>query len=79
MKSYFIINFNNYLRMSLLRLLLILVCLNSKRLAILGIYYQNNPFLGMFQLKFYIETFEACSLLYVSDLKCSILAIALFK
>jgi len=50
-----------------------------QRLAILGIYYQNNSFLGMFQLKFCLKTFETYSLLYVSVLKCSILAIILFK
>jgi len=37
-----------------------------------GIYYQSNTFLGMFQLKFHLKTFETCSLLYVSELKCSI-------
>jgi len=52
---------------------------NPQRLAFLGIYYQNNPFLGKFQLKFCLKTFETCSLLYVSVLKCSILAIILFK
>jgi len=36
-----------------------------QRLAIWGIYYQNNLFLGMFQLKFCLKTFESCSLLYV--------------
>jgi len=44
-----------------------------------GINYQNNPFLGMFQLKFCLKTFETCSLLCVSVLKCRILAIILFK
>jgi len=33
----------------------------------------------MFQLKFYLKTFETSSLLYVSVLKCSILAIILFE
>jgi len=32
----------------------------------------------MFQLKFFPETFEHSSLLYISVLKCSILAIILF-
>jgi len=46
----------------------------------LGIYYQNNPFFSMFQLKFCLKTFETCcSLLYISVLKCSILAIILFE
>jgi len=45
----------------------------SASFAILGIYYQNNPFLGMFQLRFCLTTCETCSLLYVSVLKCSIL------
>jgi len=49
---------------------------SPQRLVIFwGIYYKNNPFLGMFQLKFCLKTFETCSLLYVSVLKCSILAI----
>jgi len=30
-----------------------------------GIYYQNNPFLSMFQLKFCQKKFETCSVLYV--------------
>jgi len=29
-------------------------------------HYQNNPFLGMFQLKFCLKTFQTCSLLYIS-------------
>jgi len=29
-----------------------------------GVYYKNNPFLGMFQLKFSLKTFATCSLLY---------------
>jgi len=33
----------------------------------------------MFQLKFCLKIFETCSLLYVSVLKCSILAIILFE
>jgi len=37
-----------------------------QRLAIFVIYYQNNPFLGMFQLKFCLKTFETCLLFYVS-------------
>jgi len=52
---------------------------SSQRFATLGIYYQNNPFLGIFQLKFCLKTFETCSLLYISVLKCSILAIILFE
>jgi len=44
-----------------------------------NIYYQNNPFLGMFHLQFCLKTFETCSLLYVSALKCSSLAIILFE
>jgi len=43
-------------------------------LATLRIYYQNNPFLGMFQLKFGLNTYETCSLLYVCVFKFSILA-----
>jgi len=35
----------------------------SGTLAIWGISYQNDPFLGMFLLKFCIKTFETCSLL----------------
>jgi len=31
-------------------------------LAIFGIYYQNNAFLGMFQLKFCLKTFKICLL-----------------
>jgi len=50
-----------------------------QRLATLRIYCQNNPFLVMFQLKFCLKIFETCSLLYVSVLKCSILAIILFE
>jgi len=45
-----------------------------QRLATLGIHYQNNPFLGTFQLKFCLKTFETCRLL-----KCNILAIILFE
>jgi len=41
--------------------------------------YQNNRFLGVFRLKFCFKTFETCSLLYVSVLKCNILAIILFE
>jgi len=52
---------------------------SRQRLATLGIYYENNPFLGMFQLKFSLKSFETCSLLYISVLKCSILAIILFE
>jgi len=57
---------------------------STQRLAIGGIYFQNNPFLDMFQLKFCLKhsklvhyrtpppkTFEI--------LKCNILAIILFK
>jgi len=36
---------------------------SPQRMAILEIYYQNNAFLGMFQLKFCLKTFETCSLL----------------
>jgi len=43
------------------------------------VYYQNNPFLGMFQKKFCLKTFETCSLLFISVLKSSILAISLFE
>jgi len=43
-----------------------------QRLAILGIYYQNNPFLGMFQLKFCPKIFETCLIVYVSVLKCTV-------
>jgi len=39
---------------------------DPQRLAISWIYYQNNRFLGMFQLKFCLNTFETC-LLYVSS------------
>jgi len=28
-----------------------------------GIYYQNNPFLSMFQMKFCLKTFETCSII----------------
>jgi len=38
------------------------------RSAIFEIYYQNNLFLGMFQLKFCLKTFQTCSLLYISVL-----------
>jgi len=48
-------------------------------LAIVGIYFQNNPFLGLFQLKFFPKNFKTCSLLYVSVIKCNILAIIYFK
>jgi len=49
-------------------------------LAIFEIFYQNNPFLGMFQLKFCLKTFETYILLYVSSVfQCSILATILFK
>jgi len=44
-----------------------------------GDIYQKNPFLGIFQLKFCLNTFETCSLLYVCVLKFSILAIILFE
>jgi len=33
----------------------------ERRLVILGIYNQNNPFLGIFQLKVYLKTFQTCS------------------
>jgi len=33
----------------------------------------------MFQMKFCLKTFEPCSILFVSVLKCSILAIILFN
>jgi len=33
---------------------------NHQRLATLGLYYQNNPFFGMFKLKFCLKTFETC-------------------
>jgi len=36
---------------------------------VLGIYYQIKPFLGRFQLKFCLKTFETCSLLYITVLK----------
>jgi len=52
---------------------------SPQRLATLGIYYQNNPFLGMFQLKFCLKTFGTCSLLYISVFKSSILAIILVE
>jgi len=52
---------------------------SSQRLATLGIYYQNYPFFDMFQLKFFLNAFETCSLLYVCVLKFSILAIILFE
>jgi len=52
---------------------------SPRLLAILGIYYQNKPFLGMFQLKFCLNSFETCLLLFVCILKFSILAIILFK
>jgi len=52
---------------------------NPQRLAILGFYYKNNPFLGMFQLKFNLNTFVNHSIFYVCVLKCSILAIILFE
>jgi len=48
-------------------------------LATLEIYYQNNPFLGMCQVKFCLNTLESCTLLYVCVLQCSILAIILFE
>jgi len=38
---------------------------SPQRLAILGIYYQNNSFLGMFQLKFCLKTFKTFSLSYI--------------
>jgi len=44
-------------------------------LAVLGFYYKNNLFLGMFQLKFCLKTFETCSLLYIFLLKFNILEI----
>jgi len=43
------------------------------------IYYQNNPFLGMFQLKLCPKTFENCLLLQASVLKSNILAIIFFQ
>jgi len=43
------------------------------------IYYQTDPVLEMFQVKFCLKTFETCSLLYVSVFKCSILAIILLS
>jgi len=39
-----------------------------QRLAILGDLLPNNPFLGMFQLKFCLKTFKTCSLFYISVL-----------
>jgi len=32
------------------------------------VYYQYNPFLGMFQVKILLKAFETCSLFYVSVL-----------
>jgi len=52
---------------------------SPQRLATLGIYCQNNPFLSMFQLKFCLNIFETCLLLNVCILKFSILAIILFE
>jgi len=42
---------------------------SSQRLENLEIYYQNNSFLRMIYLKFCLNTFETCSLLYVRVLK----------
>jgi len=53
--------------------------LSPQRLATLGMYYQNNLFLGMFQLKLCLNTFVTCSLSYVRVLKFSILAVILFE
>jgi len=59
--------------------LYILNLLNLNELATLEIYYQNNPFLYMVQLKFCLNTFETCSLMYVCVPIFSILAIILFE
>jgi len=53
--------------------------MSPQPLMTLVIYYQNNLFLGMLQLKFCLKTFETYSLLSISVLKCSILAIILFE
>jgi len=43
------------------------------------LYEQNNPFLGIFQLKSCLNIFETYSLLYVCVLKAFYLAIVLFE
>jgi len=40
----------------------------SSAWRVLGIYYQNNPFLDMFQLNFCLKNFQTCLLLYISVL-----------
>jgi len=50
----------------------------KKRLAILRDLLPNNPFLGMFELKFCLKPSKLVQK-YISVLKCSILAITLFK
>jgi len=52
---------------------------SSQWLTIWGIYYQNNPFLGILQLKFYLKNLRNLFIIVRLCTKCSILAIILLN